>query len=146
MRRLTPRNKFTSGQQFIQLWAAAASIVPYKHEVGQSVVDELLHIASRGPLRPQIPAGVWLWLHRQPSFRLVCWGHLRGSQRGVIQTVRAPGDSKIIKSYMLPVWTEWDYPGSPGPHEMCASIQGSSSTVGSIAEPTGSWVETPPKA
>lgn len=38
--------------------------------------------------------------------------------------------SQIIKSYMLPVWTEWDYPGSPCPHETCASIQGSSPTIG----------------
>jgi len=69
-----PRDKFTSGQQFIQPWAAASINIPYTHEVCQSVVDTLLHIASRGSLRPHIPVGVWSWLHRQPSFPLVCWG------------------------------------------------------------------------
>jgi hypothetical protein len=57
------------------------------------------------------------------SFPLVCWGHFRGSQRDVIQTIRALGDLKIIKSYVLLVWSERDYLGFLGLREMCTSIQ-----------------------
>ena len=118
-----PWGKFPNSQQFIQLWAAAASEIPYTLEIGQSVVDALLHIASQESLRPHIPVGMWSWLNRQPPFPLVCWGRFRDTQRNVVQTVRGLGDTKLLKSYMLLVWSEWDYFGFVGLHEMCAAIQ-----------------------
>ena len=42
-------------------WAAAVSALSYTEEVGQSVVDALLQIASITSLRPYIPIGVWEW-------------------------------------------------------------------------------------
>jgi len=116
-------DKSTNGQQFFRSWAAAASVIPYRHEVGQIVADTLLHIGSRDSLRPHIPVGTWSWLYRQPSFPFEFWGRLRGSQRDVIQTARTPENPKVIKSCMLLVRSEWDYLVFLGLHEMCTSIQ-----------------------
>ena len=118
-----PWDRFTNDQHLVQLWAAAASIVPQTNEIGQSVVDALLHIASRDALRPHIPIDMWSRLNERPFPSLVYWQRFRETQRCVIQTVRAFGDIEILKSYMLLVWSEWDYLGFLGLHEMCASIQ-----------------------
>lgn len=118
-----PWGRFPNSQRFIQPWAAAASAIPYTLEIGQSVVDALLHIASQDSLRPHIPVGMWTWLNRQPPFPLVCWGRFRDTQRNVVQTVRGLGDTKILKSYMLLVWSERDRLGFVGLHEMCTAIQ-----------------------
>lgn len=55
-----PWNTFTNGQRLVRLWAAAASVFQYTDEIGQSVVDTLLHIASQDHLRPHIhiPVGM----------------------------------------------------------------------------------------
>lgn len=42
----------------ITAWAAAASVVPCMEEVGRSVVDALLRIASWDSLRPHVPTGI----------------------------------------------------------------------------------------
>ena len=90
-------------------WATMASEVPYIDEVGQSVIDALLHIASVDSLRPHIPVGIWTWLKKQPSLPPMCSGRSRGSSGDVVRQVRALGDIEIIKSYMALVWSEWDY-------------------------------------
>lgn len=118
-----PWDRFANGQRLVQLWAAAVPTVPYTLEFGQNVVDALLHIASQDPLRPHIPIDMWSWLNRQQPFPLVCWGRFRNTQRNVIQTIRGLGDTNILKSYMLLVWSEWDYFGFVGLDEMCTSIQ-----------------------
>lgn len=125
-----PWTNFTNGQHLVQPWAAAASVFPYTDEIGQSVIDTLLHIASQDSLRPHIPVDMWLWLNHRPAFPLVCWGRFQGTQREVIQTVRALGNIKILKSYMLLVWSERGYLGFLGLHEMCASIQEDFSGIG----------------
>ena len=51
---------FMNDKLLVQLWAAAASGMPYTDEVGQSVVNTLLQIPSTGSLRPYIPVGMWL--------------------------------------------------------------------------------------
>jgi len=90
-------------------WAAAALAVPYTEEVGQNVVDTLLHIASVDSLRPHIPIDVWTWLKKQPSLSPECSGRSRGSSGDVVRRVRAFGDAEILKSYLLLVWSEWDH-------------------------------------
>ena len=55
-------------------WAAVTSAIPYTEEVGQSVVDALLQIASVGSLRPHIPIGIWAWLKRRLSPPPECLG------------------------------------------------------------------------
>ena len=42
-------------EHWVQQWAAAASAVPYTDEIGQSVADTLLHIASNDSLQSHIP-------------------------------------------------------------------------------------------
>jgi hypothetical protein len=118
-----PWHRFPNSQHFIQLWAAAASALPYTLQICQSVVDALLHIATQDYLRPHIPVGMWSCLSRQPPFPLVCWGRFRDTQRNVVQTVRGLGDTEILKSYMLLVWSERDHLGFVALHEMCTAIQ-----------------------
>ena len=125
-----PWAKFTNGQHLVQLWASTTSVFPYPDEIGQSVVDTLLHIASQDSLRPHIPVSMWSWLNGRPPSPLVCWGRFRGTQREVIQTVRALENIEILKSYMLLVWSERDYLGFLGLHEMCVLIQEDFSGIG----------------
>ena len=118
-----PWDKFSNGQHLVRSWAAATSAIQCTPEVGQSVVDALLHIASQDPLRSHIPVDMWSWLTKQPPFPLARWGRFQNTQRDVVRTIRGLGDTKILKSYLLLVWSEWDYFGFPTLHEMCASIQ-----------------------
>ena len=92
----------------IARWAAMASAVPYVEEVGQSVVDALLRIASADPLRPHIPVEIWAWLKKRPSLPPRCSGRSGGAGGNVVLHVRALGDVEILKSYFLLVWSEWD--------------------------------------
>jgi len=48
-----------SNANTVTRWALAVLAVPYTEEVGTSVVDTLLQIASLDPLRPYIPVDVW---------------------------------------------------------------------------------------
>ena len=89
-------------------WAAAASAVSYTEEVGRSVVDTLLHIASVDSLRPHIPIDIWAWLKNQPSLPPECSGRSRGSSGDVVRQVRALRDVEILKSYLVLIWSEWD--------------------------------------
>jgi len=95
-------------KHLVQLWAVAASEVPYTDEIGWSVVDTLLHIASNDNLQPHIPIGMWLWLNKLPTLPPVCAGCAMGSTPGVVQVVHHLGDAEILKSYLLLVWSEWD--------------------------------------
>ena len=60
-------------QNAVHRWAAAALAVPYTEEVGQSVVDVLLQIASNSSLRLHIPRDVWALLKKRVSLPPV-WG------------------------------------------------------------------------
>ena len=108
-------------------WAAATLAIPYTEEVGQSVVDALLQIASVDSLRPHIPIGIWAWLKRRPSPPPVCYGRWIGIKEDVVRHVRALEDIEILKSYFLFVWSEWDpvkYPWERRSlQEMWTSIQ-----------------------
>ena len=97
------------GGNMVTRWAEAASALPYTEEIGQSVVDALLHIASVDFLQPHIPAGIWTWLKKQVSLPPECLGRSRGSSGDVVRQVRALGDTEILKSYLLLVWSEWDH-------------------------------------
>jgi len=99
---------FPNDEHLIQLWAAAASRVPYTDKVGQSVIDTLLQIASNGSLRPHIPVDMWSWLNNRPNLPPTCIGRLQGSIQVVVQAVRALGNMETLKSYLLLVWSEWD--------------------------------------
>jgi len=107
-------------------WAAAAAAlaVPYTAEIGQSVTDALLHIASVDALQPYIPISSWSWLNKRPSLPPICLGRPRGTKKCVVRRVRKLGDIEILKSYFLLVWSEWDSIGwSDGAAEMRDSIR-----------------------
>ena len=115
---------------FIRLWAAAACAVPYAHDVGQSVVDTLLLIASQDPLRPHIPVGMWSWLNRRPYPPPAPARGSQGTERNVVRTVRSLGDVGILTSYLLLVWSEGVDLYQDGLDEMCASIREDFSGIG----------------
>ena len=112
----------TVNTDVITRWASAASAVPYTEEVGQSVVDTLLQIASNARLQPHIPVDIWTWLKKLPSLPPGCWGRKWGTKDHVVRRVRELRDVEILESYFLLVWSEWNIIHSDGLGEMCTSI------------------------
>ena len=86
-------------------WAATVSAASYTEEVGRSVVDALLQIASIDSLRLYIPFGIWTWLKKRPSLRDGFLERSDGSWRGIVRHVRALGDIEILTSYFLLAWS-----------------------------------------
>ena len=90
-------------------WAAAVLETPYSDVIGQSVVDVLLRFTYNDSLRQHIPVQTWAWLKRRPSLPPVCPGRHWGSALSVFRYFRGIGDIEIFKSYLLLVWSEWEY-------------------------------------
>ena len=90
-----------------QLWIMAASALSYTNDVGQSVVDTLLQMASRSDLQPYMPELAWDWLKKRPVFNSQCLGHHVGTAENVVQMVQELGDVGLITSYLFIVWSEW---------------------------------------
>jgi len=95
-------------ENVVARWAAAALEIPYTEEVGRNVVDTLLHVASVDSLRQQIPVGIWAWLNKRPPLPPVCLGRSVGTGGKVVRMVRELGNTEILESYFLLVWSEWD--------------------------------------
>jgi len=114
--------KASTSEHSIQLFAAAASAIPYTDEVGMSLVDTLLQVASDDSVRSFIPVGMWSWLNKRPSLPPVCWGRRLASSRDVFQIIRTLGDIETLTSFLLLVWSEWDELPFEGLEEMRASI------------------------
>jgi len=110
------------GGDLVQQWAAVTSAVPYTEELAQSIVDTLLQIAYYNQLLPHIPTNIWLWLNKQPSLHPTSSGRYYGTQLPVVKAIRELKDIKIIKSYFLLVWSEWDYLTDDAFNESCISI------------------------
>ena len=89
-------------------------------EADRGVVNELLQIVFAASLRPRAVF--------PPGFS----GLLEGAGGDVLRQVRALGDTRILKSYLLLVWSEWDYIGDRfgGLTEMRDSIQGDFGGIG----------------
>ena len=79
-----PWNSLADGDGLVQQWVAAAFAVAHTEEIGRSVVDALLQIASEDKLMSYIPIDLWSWLTRRPSFPPICRGRDVGT-RGSIQ-------------------------------------------------------------
>ena len=108
---------------FVSGWAAAALATPYTEQVGQSVVDALLQIASFNHLRPHIPRDVWALLKKQPFLPPYCPGRNQGTSGDVVRHIRGLGDIEILKSYFLLVWSEWNALSFSECEEMLTSIR-----------------------
>ena len=100
-------------EHWVQQWAAAASAVPYTDEIGQSVVDTLLQIASNYSLQSHIPVCMWSWLRKSPSLPPICAGRFWGTNLYILRMVQELGDIETLTSYLLLVWSEWEYQDSP---------------------------------
>ena len=92
----------------VERWAAAASAVEFTEEVGQSLVDALLQIASNDSLRPRILDHTWGLLKNPVLLPPVCRGRSLGAGLDVVLYLRERGDVGILKSYYLLVWSEWN--------------------------------------
>lgn len=108
---------FTNEEQLIQLWALASLEVPHTDEIGHSVVDTLLQIASNPHLQPHIPTNMWSWLIGLPPLPPVCAGRDWGTRPHAVQTVLALGNIETLKSYLFLVWSEWGCPYPEEPEE-----------------------------
>ena len=95
-------------EHLVQLWAAAVLEVPYTDEIGLSVVDTLLNIASNSHLQPHVPVIMWTWLNRRPFLPPICNGRAMGSALDVLQAVHGLRDAETLKSYLILIWSEWD--------------------------------------
>ena len=122
-----PWGRSTGGgdrKALLQRCAAAAFEVSYtEEEVGQSVVDTLLQIASEAELLPHIPTNVWSLLTKRPALPPTCLGRHVGTWVHIVKAIRALKDTEILKSYFLLVWSEWEDLQIDGFNEMCASIR-----------------------
>ena len=117
------RDSTKDKEGLVQRWVAATSAATYTEEVGQSVVDMLLQIASEDKLVPYIPADLWSWLTKRPSLPPICRGRFLGTRGSIVEVVRALKDTEVLKSYLLLVWSEWDYLYDGGFYKMCTSIR-----------------------
>ena len=104
-----PWRDLRDDEQFVQLWATATSAVPHTNEVVRNVADTLLQISSNGSLRPYIPLDMWTWLNERPSLPPVCAGRYWGRSHDVVQTIRSLKDAETLTSYLILVWSEWEY-------------------------------------
>ena len=96
-------------RDLVQAWVATASTIPKEKELAPSVVDALLQIASSDLLPPGNHGDVWSWLTLRPSLPPICKGRYWGRHPDVMQQVRGLKDIEILKSYLLVVWSEWDF-------------------------------------
>ena len=127
-----PWGELRDDEHFVQLWAAGTSTIPYTNEVVRSVADTLLQISSNPSLQPQIPVDMWMWLNQRPSLPPVCTGRYWGRSHGVFQTVRSLGDAGTLTSYLILVWSEWEYLEDESLLEMYALLR---------EDFGGTWVE-----
>jgi len=109
------------GEDMAQAWAATASTIPKEEEIAPSIVDTLFQITYWKLLQPHNHGDVWSWLTLRPPLPPVCSGRYLGSGSGVVRTVRGLEDIGILKSYLLLVWSEWDFLRD-GFDEMCNLI------------------------
>jgi len=115
--------RYGPGTNTVTRWAEAALAVPYTEEVGQSVVDALLQIASYTFLQPYIPVDIWAWLKKQPTLPPICRGRRMRTVEPVVRRVRELRDIEILESYLLLVWSEWNSAPPDGFTEMRTSIR-----------------------
>jgi hypothetical protein len=115
----------------VTMLAAAASAVPYTEEVARSVVGALLQVASIGSLRPHIPIELWAWLEKRPPLPPTCIGRKRAARPDFVRYVRELGNIGILKSYLIIVWSEWDFLDREGFPELCNSAREDFRGIGS---------------
>ena len=104
-------------------WAEATLAVQYTEELGQSIVSALFKIASVPLLQSHVPIGVWRLLKRQPLPLPRKDGRIWGNHTAFIGYIRRLGDTEILKSYFLAVWTYSRSPPTDVVNEMESTIR-----------------------
>jgi len=108
----------------VQRWAAAVSVAPHTEEIAQSVVDALLWVASNHILLPYTTINTWSWLTTRPSLPPFSMGRYIGTHPNVVRAVRSLEDTKVLKAYLLLLWSEWiPLWDKSSLDEMCASMR-----------------------
>ena len=125
-----PRSWLTDRQDLVQQWVKMVSVAPRTEELAQGAVDTLLQIASNPDVLQHITPEAWSWLTLRPSLPPVCKGRSVGTNRHVIEAVRALKDIEVLKSYFLLVWSEWDWIRGDGLEETRTSILEDFSGIG----------------
>ena len=114
----------------VQSWGTTASATQYTEETVRSIVGTLSQITRQDKLVPYIPIEIWLWLAKRPSSRPISWKHDLGTGGFVVRAVQAFKDTEVLKSYLIPVWSEWDSLTSNGFDETCTLIEEDFGKVG----------------
>ena len=95
---------------FVWRWVSAASRLRYTPEIGQSMVEVLLRMASVYQWRPHLRWGEWRLLGCRPRLPPVCRARsLCCNNLGVISKVESLKDVEILRDYLIVVWSEWDW-------------------------------------
>ena len=102
-------DELRDAQNAVTGWASAALAVSYTEELGRSVVDTLLCIASKEHLLPFIPVDIWAWLKKRPSLPPICWKRSMWTDGHVVRRVRELRDVELLESYFLLVWSKRDH-------------------------------------
>ena len=117
-------DRVLDGATAVTRWAAAVSVVAYTEEVGESVVDALLQISAVDSLRQHIPIDIWPWLNRRPHLPPVCQGREVAAQcADIVRHVRGLGDTELLTSYFLLLWSAWVFFDNSTAEQMQISIR-----------------------
>lgn len=95
---------------FVDRWLSAARL-KYSPEIGRSVVEVLLRMASVRQWQPHITQEAWTWLKRRPQLPPVCRGRSSCcTSAAAVSAVRSLNSPELLKEYLVTVWSEWDWP------------------------------------
>ena len=105
---------------FIELWISAADVLEDMEGVCEAVVDVLLQMVFFHSVRAHITPKVWWWLNKRPSLPPRCRGRLLCSiGSNVLPAIRSRKDAKLLTSYLVTMWSEWDCAGEWAFEGMC---------------------------
>jgi hypothetical protein len=97
---------------FIEVWTCAADALEDMEGVCEAVVDVLLQMAFFHSVRAHITPKLWSWLNKRPCLPPRCRGRLLCSiGSNVLPAVRSRKDAKLLTSYLITMWSEWDCAG-----------------------------------
>ena len=109
---------------FIDLWVSAAEALECTEAVCEAVVDVLLQMAFFQSVRAHITPKAWAWLNKRPALPPRSRGRLLCSiGSNVLPVVRSRGDTKLLTSYLVTMWSEWDCAGEWVFEGMCEVLR-----------------------
>ena len=108
---------------FIGSWTSAAEALEDEEGVCQAMVDVVLQMAFFHSVRAHITPKAWSWLNKRPSLPPRCRGRLLCSiGSNVLPAIRMRNDAKLLTSYLITMWSEWDCAGEWAFEGMCEAL------------------------